>query len=99
MHSRYQRRVLDHLKHDDYTPRRIGELATDLNIPGEELEAFTAAIRRLEDDKTLEVSQGGVVSLPSVASRGGTITGVFRKNARGFGFVQPSDAVREGAIF
>jgi ribonuclease R len=97
--SRYQRRLLDHLKHEDYTPRRIGDLAVDLNIPSEEIEAFSAAIREMADDKLIELGQSGNVSLPSVASRGGVITGVFRKNARGFGFVQPADAVREGSIF
>jgi ribonuclease R len=97
--SRYQRRLLDHLKHEDYTPRRIGDLATDLNIPSEELHAFSDAVQELADQKTLEINGTGNVSLPSVASRGGAITGVFRKNARGFGFVQPKDAVREGSIF
>jgi ribonuclease R len=53
----------------------------------------------MEEAKALEIAGSGAVSLPSVASRGGVITGVFRKNARGFGFVQPKDAVREGSIF
>jgi ribonuclease R len=97
--SRYQRRLLDHLKHEDYTPRRIGELATDLNIPADELDAFTKAVHAIAEGKLIDVAQNGVVSLPSVASRGGVITGIFRKNARGFGFVQPSEAVREGSIY
>ncbi len=99
MSLRFQRRVLDHVRHESYTPRRIGDLAQDLNVPSEEMEEFTGTVKRLADEGQIEVSGNGNVSLPSVASRGGFVTGVFRKNARGFGFVQPAESVREGAIF
>jgi len=96
---RYTRRVLDHLRHDDYTPRRIGDLARDFNIGSDELDAFTGAVRSLAESGTLEISATGNVSLPSLGSSGGTITGIFRKNPRGFGFVEPTASVREGSVF
>ena len=99
MSLRYTRRVLDHVRHESYTPRRIGELATDLNIPAEELEAFTAAVKGMAAAKTVDIQQSGAVGLPSLAATDGTTVGTFRKNARGFGFVQPLSHVREGSIF
>lgn len=33
MSVRHTRRVIDHLRHDDYMPQRIGELARDLGVP------------------------------------------------------------------
>lgn len=99
MPLRYKRRLLDHLKHDDYTPRRIADVARDLNIPAEELTEFEGAVNELARQKLLDVSQAGIVQLPTLASRGGSILGIFRKNPRGFGFVQPLESVREGAVF
>lgn len=99
MSLKYTRRLLDHLRHDDYTPRRVGDLAHDLNIPEDEIEAFGLAVQELADDKLVEIGSSGVVQLPSLASSGGEVVGVFRKNPRGFGFVQPAQAVREGSIF
>ncbi len=100
---RYQRRLLDHLRHDDYTPRRIGDLAADLNVPSEEAEAFAAAVKQMAAEGQVEIAATGMVSLPSLGTRsqqgGGFITGKFRKNARGFGFVEPAESVREGAVF
>jgi ribonuclease R len=99
MSDRYQRRVLDHVKHEDYTPRRVGDLASDLGVPTEDLEAFSLAVQELADEGLVEVMQGGAVALPSIASMGNEVTGSFRRNARGFGFVQSAKAVREGSFF
>ena len=99
MSDRYQRRVLDHVKHDDYAPSRVGEIATDLGVPQEDLEAFSLAVQELADEGVIEIMQGGAIALPSIASMGNEIVGGFRRNARGFGFVQSAKAVREGSIF
>lgn len=77
----------------------MGDVAHDLNIPAEELQSFIEAVNALAADKKVFVGSNGYVELPSIASRGGILEGVFRKNPKGFGFVQPVDAVREGAIF
>lgn len=102
MSLRFHRRILDHVRHEDFTPRRAGDLAVDLNVPAADMEEFQATIREMTAAKVIEVSANGNVSLPSLAAlveRGGTVTGVFRKNARGFGFVEPQEAVREGSVF
>ncbi|MBI1190242.1 MAG: VacB/RNase II family 3'-5' exoribonuclease [Tepidisphaera sp.] len=97
--DRYQRRVLDHLKHDSYQPARISELADDLAIPGPDRDTFAQAVKALADQGKLDIAGDGRVTLPSLARANGEITGTFRKNQRGFGFVQPTQAVREGAVF
>lgn len=99
MSLRYERRLITHLKHDDYVPKRVGELAIELGVPEEESAEFAEAVESLAERKIVQVQQNGTVSLPSLADRGGTTQGVFRKNPRGFGFVQPTEAVREGSIF
>lgn len=112
MSLKYKRRLLDHLAHESYTPARAGDVARDLNIPSDQLNEFLAAIKTYAEENLLEIGASGHVMLPSVASLAeddeqgkaskhniGFIEGVFRKNARGFGFVEPSMKVREGSIF
>lgn len=99
MNDRFQRRILDHLQHETYTPRRTPELADDLGIPNEQRPVFVAALRELEEAGKVEVGDQGRVSLPSLASRGGFVTGTFRKTLRGFGFITPSEPVKERSVF
>ena len=99
MTSKYARRLLDHLKHDEYVPARIGELARDLNIPENEKSDFETAVRELSEQKLVIVNLNGTVTLPSIGSMGGRVEGTFRKNARGFGFVSPNTAAKEGSVF
>ncbi|MFO0830841.1 MAG: ribonuclease R family protein [Phycisphaerales bacterium] len=111
MTSKYQRRLLEHLAHETYTPARVGDIAKDLNIPKEELEDFAGAVADLAGRGLVEVGQSGHVLLPSLATIAtrseeshteggkGEITGVFRKTLKGFGFVQPDQKVREGSVF
>ncbi|CAG1010480.1 Ribonuclease R [Phycisphaerales bacterium] len=99
MIDRFQRRVLDHLKHETYTPRRLPELADDLGIAREDREEFIRAVRALEEGGKVEFSDSGYVSLPSLAGHGGEVVGRFRKNLRGFGFITPSEAVKERSVF
>ena len=99
MSLRYTRRLLEHLKHDDYTPRKVQEVARDLAIPSEELPEFEEAVQALARQKLVHLNQAGNLSLPSLASRGGEIIGTFRRNPRGFGFVEPSPSVKEGSVF
>ncbi len=111
MTSKYQRRLLEHLAHETYTPARVGDIAKDLNIPKEELDDFSKAVAELAEKGLVELGQSGHVLLPSLATIAtrseeshteggkGEITGLFRKTLKGFGFVQPDQKVREGSIF
>lgn len=99
MKDRYKRRILDHLRHDTYTPRRIADVADDLGIPGEERDEFVAVVQQMASEGLVSISGNGQLQLPSLAASGGVVSGTFRKTQRGFGFVSPSQHVREGSIF
>jgi ribonuclease R len=96
MPLRFTSRILDHLKHDTYEPGPVERLAQDLGVQDADLGAFREAVKLLADKGSVVVEPSGRVKLPSM---GDEITGVFRKNARGFGFIVPNVAYREGDLF
>jgi ribonuclease R len=96
---RYRRRLLDHLRHDDYTPRRLAALIEDLQIPDDERSAFEKAVNDLATGGVLHITDDGFIDLPSLLHAGDHITGIMKRNQRGFGFVEPERHVREGAVF
>ncbi len=95
----FKRRLLEHLRHDSYSPSRPEELAGQLDIDREDLPRFEEEIRDLAESGTIEIGPTGLVQLPSLASMEGEVVGRFSRNARGFGFVEPEKPVREGSIF
>jgi ribonuclease R len=101
--SKFERRLIEHLRSEGYTPARLGDVAKDLNIPAEQLEAFGAAVKELHELKRIDIGTSGHLMLPSIrvlAENGNAeVEGVFRRTQRGFGFVQPTSHVREGAIY
>jgi ribonuclease R len=99
MSLRFKRRLLHHLRHDDYTPKKVSDLAEELGIAEAERQEFQAAIDQFKAEGLVHVTQNGHVMLPSLADLGDEIVGTFRKTMRGFGFVQPEKHVREGAVF
>ncbi len=100
MPLRFKSRLLTHLKHDSYIPARLGDVARDLNISSDDLPAFTQAVTIFSQEGLLVLSSNGQISLPSLANApDGEIRGVFRKNPKGFGFLQPEINYREGAVF
>ncbi|MDX2145884.1 MAG: ribonuclease R [Planctomycetota bacterium] len=99
MGLRFKRRLLHHLRHEDYTPKRVSDLAEELGIAEAEREEFRKAIEQFEAEGLLHLSSAGHVQLPSLADMDGEIEGVFRKAMKGFGFVEPEPPVREGTVF
>src|SRR5437016_4700809 len=97
MALKYRRRLLDHLRHESYTPRRLDQLAQDLQV--EDAAEFGEAVEQLADEGVIDVSESGLVTLPSVGEQGGEIEGTFKKNPKGFGFVQTDDPLHEGDLF
>ncbi|MBX3364630.1 MAG: VacB/RNase II family 3'-5' exoribonuclease [Phycisphaeraceae bacterium] len=96
MPLQYRKRLIAHLAHDAYEPRHILQLAQDLRI--DDPEDFAKAVKALEEEGVVSIDPQGRVTLPSLPDRGELI-GVLRKHIKGFGFVEPTDAVREGSIF
>jgi len=96
MNDRFSRRVLEHVRHDRYTPAEISQLMTDLGVEETSLEEFQSSLSGLASVGKIEIDSKGLVRLPKV---GDEIIGVFRKNPKGFGFIVPATAVREGDVF
>ncbi len=97
MSLRHERRLLQHLEHEDYAPKSVEALAEELRV--EDTHAFAEEVERLVEAGTVEVDERGRVRLPSLASAGGEIVGTFRGTDRGFGFVEPDVRRREGDVF
>ncbi len=97
MSSTLHRRLIDHLAHDSYTPRRLAELVEDLGLS--DRAELATAVEELKGRGEIQVDDAGLISLPSIASLGAEWEGVFTKNPRGFGFVRPSKLMREGSVF
>jgi ribonuclease R len=94
---RYRSRLLAHLQHDSYSPRKIDDLAQELGI--DDVEDFRSAMREMEEEGLIEIGSSGHVKLPSVGAQGGEVEGVFKKNPKGFGFVKTDDPLHEGDLF
>ncbi|MFO0084166.1 MAG: hypothetical protein ACK55O_16380, partial [Phycisphaerales bacterium] len=96
MADRYARRIVEHLQHDRYKPAPIPTLAADLGVDPTEIGIFGQSVKALVQAGKLEIDSEGKVGLPRM---GEEVIGRFKKNPRGFGFVSPETAVREGDVF
>ncbi|MBL8762917.1 MAG: VacB/RNase II family 3'-5' exoribonuclease [Phycisphaerae bacterium] len=96
MPLKYRRRLLGHLQHEGYEPASVKTLAADLRVPEDEFADFEGAVRELKDRGELMLDPQGMVRLPRLGSE---VTGVFKKNARGFGFIVPERASVGGDVF
>jgi ribonuclease R len=96
MSLKYESRLFAHLQHDRYTPVTAEQAAEELGIIAEDREEFDAAVKALVKSGRVAVDGNGRLRLPSMPE---VITGRFRKNQRGFGFVIPLQPYREGDLF
>ena len=96
MPLRFKQQLLRLLKHDRYEPRRIAQIASELQIPNDDIKAFTDAVHALAKDGQILLGAQEVVQLPPP---GDEEIGEFRKNPRGFGFLIPRHPRAHGDIF
>lgn len=103
MTLKYERRLIDHLRHERYEPSSIDRLADDLGVPADDRAALQAAVDDLVKRGVLvysEVGSGaGTVRRIMLPRMGDEVVGTFKKNARGFGFVMTDIKYREGDVF
>ncbi len=92
----YKHKILNLLKHKEYSPQKIKRLADTLDIPEEDYEQFKEDIEDLAENGQIVVSSNDAVSLPPMA---GKIVGTFRGKKKGFGFVVPLDPTLHGDLF
>ena len=85
--------IINHLKSTGYRPQRPHVLAKELKLDEDQQQyhAFRDALRDLMHAGRVVLGARGAIMLPGARSADGLITGNYRHNKRGFGFVVPTD--------
>jgi ribonuclease R len=96
MEQRYRKAILKSLQGSGYQPQSLAALARQLGIDRQDLPAFEAAFEQLRRDGLVIMGEGGMVYPAPVA---GMVTGIFRANQRGFGFVCPQEPGAHASLF
>jgi len=86
MRELYKKKIIKMLRHADYEPVKVGQLAKALGVETQDYEQFKHAFDELHQAGHVVIGEGSSVGLPGLS---GKITGTFRANPRGFGFVVP----------
>jgi ribonuclease R len=92
----YKQRIVKLLKHTDYTPLKLAQLAKVLGVSSEDYVEFKSAFEELRRTGHVVMGERNLVSLPAMSGR---VIGTFRANARGFGFVTPLEPNAHGDLF
>ena len=85
-----------HLLQKDGTPRSVDLLEQELGVTQELLGAFDDALDVLCEQGHVVMGANDLVRLPSLSDE---VTGYFRANAHGFGFVTPLQVTAEDDVF
>ncbi|MFB0553927.1 MAG: ribonuclease R [Phycisphaerae bacterium] len=92
----FKERIIKLLKHTDYAPLKLGQLAKALGVSSEAYPQFKEAFDQLRQAGHVVIGARNLVSLPCLA---GQIVGTFRANPKGFGFVTPREPNSHGDLF
>jgi ribonuclease R len=96
MREVYKKKIIKLLKHADYKPVKVSELAGALGIDHADYPEFKRAFDELHHANHVVLGDGSVVGLAGLAGR---IIGTFRSNPRGFGFVTPLESAAHVDLF
>jgi len=96
MREIYKDKILRLLKHADYEPVKVGQLAKTLGVEPKDYEEFKRAFDELRHSGHVVLGDGSLVTMPGLSGR---ITGTFRANPRGFGFVVPLAPAAHADLF
>jgi ribonuclease R len=92
----FKNQIIKLLKHTDYEPLKLSQLAKTLDVSSEDYQEFKDAFDQLRHAGHVVVGARNLVSLPALA---GQIVGTFRANPRGFGFIVPLEPNSHGDLF
>jgi ribonuclease R len=92
----FKKRIIDLLKHADYEPLKLPQLARALGVSSQDFTAFKLAFDQLRQAGHVVIGAGNLVTLPSLTGR---IVGTFRANPKGFGFVTPLEHASHADLF
>ncbi len=88
--------IIRFLKHDDYIPLKLGKLARELGITPENYPQFKEAFDELCVAGHVVIGHRNLIDLRPLPQQ---ITGTFRANPKGFGFVIPSEPNAHGDLY
>ncbi|MDG3007001.1 ribonuclease R [Paludisphaera mucosa] len=91
--SRYTELVLKLVAEPSYKPRTLKSISKQLKIEPDDYPTFRAEIKGLIREGKLDVARDKSLSKAETA---GAIIGLFRRSAKGFGFVRPHGANVKG---
>jgi len=92
----FKKRIIKLLKHSDYAPVKLAQLAKAIGVSSEDYPQFKEAFDQLRQAGHVVIGARNLVSLPSLA---GQIVGTFRANPKGFGFITPREPNSHGDLF
>ena len=92
----FKNRIIKLLRHSDYEPLKLAQLAKAIGVSSEDYQQFKAEFDQLRQAGHVLIGAKNLVSLPSLA---GQIVGTFRANPKGFGFVIPLEPNSHGDLF
>jgi ribonuclease R len=82
----FKRQILRYIGHSEYRPVKLSKLAKGLGISGEDYAEFKKAFEQLRQSGHIIIGERSAIELRPLK---GQITGTFRANRQGFGFVSP----------
>jgi ribonuclease R len=92
----FKNQIIKLLKHTDYAPLKLSQLAKTLGVSSEDYPEFKEAFDELRQAGHIVIGARNLISLPALA---GQIVGTFRANPRGFGFIVPLEPNSHGDLF
>ncbi len=95
----FTRRLLDHIAHERYEPSSSAQLIEQLQVEDDREPDFAKDLADLVAAGRVTLSGPADKPLVGLPPAGKFLTGTFKKNPKGFGFVKPETRVREGDIF
>ena len=96
MPHRYVDAILKYLADRSYQPLKPRRFARQMGIAEEEYGTFREAVKVFRDTGRIVLGAKDALMLPEISSR---ITGFYRPNARGFGFLVPETPNAHGDLF
>lgn len=84
--------ILDLMRDENYVPMKAKEIAIILNVPKNEYQEFRLTLNKLLEESKIEINRKSKYKLIDESKY---ITGIFRANTKGFGFVKKENADEE----
>ncbi len=96
MQEVFKDRIVQFLRHSDYAPVKLSQLAKQMGVGPADYAQFKRAFDELRRAGQVVLAERNLVGLPAMS---GSVIGTFRGNARGFGFVVPLEPNAHGDLF